>query len=187
MGWATHVPHNAMGQDFQPNTQRAQAELIARSYLCSVVSGVEPRTFWYDFRNDGDDPLYFEHNMGIVTRDFHPKPAYVAYATLARMLLGRKLSGPVAAPEGTLCYRFVPDKEARAAAAGSLIAAWNPKQDAELLLPVRTAGNVVRVNAVGESSVLEPQAGIKGSVGVFRVPLKKGAAVYIVEPAPAVP
>ena len=30
-----------------------QAELIARTYLCSIVSGVEPRTFWYDFRNDG--------------------------------------------------------------------------------------------------------------------------------------
>ncbi len=93
MGWATHVPHNALGQDFQPNTQRAQAELIARSYLCAIVSGVEPRTFWYDFRNDGDDPLYFEHNMGIIYRDFRPKPAYIAFATLAERAPGQA-AGP---------------------------------------------------------------------------------------------
>ena len=186
MGWATHVPHNALGQDFQPNTQRAQAELIARSYLCSIVSGVEPRTFWYDFRNDGDDPLYFEHNMGIVTRDFHPKPAYVAYATLARMLLNRKLAGPVAAPEGTLCYRFspLPSGEGQGeGAAGSLIAAWNPKQDVEFVLPVRE-GAVVRVNAVGEVVPLRTQAGAGPSERLVRVALEKGVPLYIIEPTP---
>ena len=169
MGWATHVPHNALGQDFQPNTQRAQAELIARSYLCSVVSGVEPRTFWYDFRNDGDDPLYFEHNMGIVTRDFRPKPAYVAYATLARMLLNRKLAGPVAAPEGTLVILHLPSPSGEGqgkghsvpegtTASGSVVAAWSPKQDVEIRLPVR-AVRVTRVNAVGEALSLETQPG----------------------------
>jgi len=178
MGWATHVPHNALGQDFQPNTQRAQAELIARSYLCSVVSGVEPRTFWYDFRNDGDDPLYFEHNMGIVTRDFRPKPAYVAYATLARMLLNRKLAGPVAAPEGTLVYRFVPEKPENGG--GSVVAGWNPKQDVEIRLPVRAA-RVVRVNAVGESLPLETETATSPSEPLVRVGLKQGVPVYIVE------
>ena len=85
MGWATHVPHHALRQDFEPNSQRTQAELLARTYLCSIVSGVEPRTFWYDFRNDGDDPIYFEHNLGIMRRDGRGKPAYRAYAVLARV------------------------------------------------------------------------------------------------------
>ena len=42
----------------------------------------EPNISWYDFRNDGSDPFNFEHNMGIITRDFRPKPAYRAYATM---------------------------------------------------------------------------------------------------------
>ncbi len=41
-----------------------------------MVSGIQPRTFWYNFRNDGDDPVYFEHNMGIITQELQPKPAY---------------------------------------------------------------------------------------------------------------
>ena len=108
MGWATHTPHNTLRQDFAPNTLRAQAELIARSYLCAIVSGVEPRTFWYDFRNDGDDPIYFEHQMGIVYNDFSPKPAYLAYATLTRVLRGKRLVGPVSAPQGVLAFSFKP-------------------------------------------------------------------------------
>ncbi len=76
MGWATHTPHNSDGAwTFQPNTQRRQAQLLARSYIDAIASGVSPNISWYDFRNDGDDPLNFEHNMGIITRDFAPKPA----------------------------------------------------------------------------------------------------------------
>ena len=91
MGWATHTPHNSMAMDFQVTTQRRQAELIARAYIDAIASNVAPNISWYDFRNDGDDPFNFEHNMGIVTRDFRPKPAYRAYATMTRMLRGLKL------------------------------------------------------------------------------------------------
>ena len=90
MGWATHVPHHVLGQDFAPNSQKAQASFLARCYLCTIASGVQPRTFWYNFRNDGDDPFYFEHNMGITQIDGTPKPAYVAYATMTRVLGNQK-------------------------------------------------------------------------------------------------
>ena len=79
MGWATNVPHNTLGQDFQPVTQRRQAELLARAYLDAIASGVAPNISWYDFRNDGTDPTNFEHNLGIVSRNFAPKPAYRAW------------------------------------------------------------------------------------------------------------
>ncbi len=88
MGWATHMPHNSLAMDFQVTTQRRQAELIARAYIDAIASNVAPNISWYDFRNDGDDPFNFEHNMGIITRDFRPKPAYRAYATMTRMLRG---------------------------------------------------------------------------------------------------
>lgn len=41
---------------------------------------------WYDFRNDGFDLLYGEHNYGMVTRDFHPKAVYPVFNTLAKHL-----------------------------------------------------------------------------------------------------
>ena len=161
MGWATHVPHHALGQDFAPNSQRTQAELLARTYLDSIVSGVEPRTFWYDFRNDGDDPVYFEHNMGIMTRDFRPKPAYIAFASLARALKGLHFAGPAAvtAPEGTFAYRFTPDPKTEGAGGASpavteVIALWNPKQSATVTLPMRSS-KATLVNTVGEKRSLK--------------------------------
>jgi len=63
---------------------------------------------------------------------------------------------------------------------GSLVAAWSPKQDAELRLPVR-APRVTRVNAIGEALSLEPQAGANPSERLVRVGLKQGVPVYIVE------
>jgi hypothetical protein len=168
MGWATHTPHNTVRQDFAPNTLRAQAELIARSYLCAIVSGVEPRTFWYDFRNDGDDPIYFEHQMGIVYNDFSPKPAYLAYATLTRVLRGKRLVGSVSAPPGVLAFSFKP----RGGGSGETITIWSPQADAQAELPV-AAGRVIRINGVGERSELQVQA------GKVKVNLKKGAPVYL--------
>ena len=171
MGWATHTPHNTLKQDFAPNSLRAQAELIARSYLCAIVSGVEPRTFWYDFRNDGDDPIYFEHQMGIVDHDFRPKPAYVAYATLTEVLAGQTLDRQLETSPGTFAFRF----QSSAGSPGSVLAVWSPLTDTRVELPV-PAERILRVNAVGERSELQAAG------GKLNVELKKGAAVYLVVP-----
>jgi hypothetical protein len=169
MGWATHTPHNTVRQDFAPNTLRTQAELIARSYLCAIVSGVEPRTFWYNFRNDGDDPSYFEHQMGILYNDFSPKPAYVAYATLTHVLQGKTLAGPVPVPPGVLGFKF----EDSRAGAGEALVLWSPQADAQVEVPVR-GQRLIRINGIGEQSEL-PVVG-----GKANVVLNKGAAVYLV-------
>ena len=169
MGWATHTPHPTLKQDFVPTTLRAQAELIARSYLCAIVSGVEPRTFWYDFRNDGDDPIYFEHQMGIVYSDFSPKPAYRAYATLTRVLRDQRLVGPVPAPPGVLAFNFKP----AAGGTGETIALWSPQADAGVELPT-AALRATCINGMGEQSELQVQA------GKVRVTLKRGAPQYLI-------
>ncbi len=171
MGWATHTPHNTARQDFAPNTLRAQAELIARSYLCAIVSGVEPKTFWHDFRNDGDDPIYFEHQMGIVDPDFSPKPAYLAFATLTRALRGKGLAGGVSVPRGVLAFSFKPV----AGGAGQTIALWSPQTDTVVELPT-AAERVTRINAIGERSEVRPEA------GKVRVELRSGAPVYLLYP-----
>lgn len=175
MGWATQVPHNALGQDFQPVTERSQAELIARSYLCAIVSGVEPRTFWYDFRNDGEDPLDFEHNMGIVGRDFQPKPAYAAFATLAGVLRGKRLDRAIPMAEGSLAYQFV----STTASGERAIAVWNPSRDLTASLDV-DAARVALTNAIGETREQETTpATVPGTLRSVHAPLHRGSPMYL--------
>lgn len=176
MGWTTNVPHNALAQDFQPVTEREQAVLLARSYLCALVSGVDPRTFWYDFRDDGDDPFYFEHHLGTVTRDFRPKPAYLAYATLAELVRDRRVEAALDTKDGIFAYRLVP----RDGQSGSVVAVWSPDRDATVRLPVRGT-RVTRVNAVGETEQLDATPGDRAGTGTVRVTVRKGAPVYLVE------
>jgi len=177
MGWATHVPHHALRQDFQPNSQRAQAEYLARTYLCSIVSGVEPRSFWYDFRNDGDDPVYFEHNMGIVTRDLRPKPAALAFATMTHLLKGMRFAGPAGfeVPDGVFAFRFEPDPKAAGtgrADYSEVLALWRPKQDASMKVPLK-GRSAEFVNTIGETQR------IVSSEEKLDLTLQAGKVVYI--------
>jgi hypothetical protein len=171
MGWATHTPHNTLRQDFAPTSLRAQAELIARTYLCAIVSGIEPRTFWYDFRNDGDDPIYFEHQMGIVNSDFRPKPAYVAYATLTRVLQGKIFDRHLDLDKGVLAYLF----KSEPAGKGGVIALWSPGKDVVVDVPIE-AERVTRVNTIGE------RIDLRTTGNRLKLELKAGAVVYLVLP-----
>lgn len=173
MGWATHVPHHVLRQDFEAVTPRTQAELIARTYLCSIVSGVEPRTFWYNFRNDGEDPFYFEHSMGILHRDGRPKPAYLAYATLSSMLQDLVPETAIPVGEGVFAHRFASPTNARP----PVTVVWSPKTDATVTL--RLPGRAVRtMNTMGESREIELSPNPAGG-GVLEVSLRAGAPVYV--------
>jgi hypothetical protein len=175
MGWATHVPHHVLRQDFEPVTQRAQAELIARTYLCSIVSGVEPRTFWYNFRNDGDDPFYFEHTLGTLRRDGRPKPAYVVYAVLASVLDGMRLDQVLDAGAGNFAHRFV----STSGDGREVVAVWNPKSAATVELRL-AAQRVEVINAVGERTDHETQpAPGDSTTRLLRLKLNAGAVVYV--------
>ncbi|MBN2328004.1 MAG: beta-galactosidase [Candidatus Omnitrophica bacterium] len=167
LGWSTYTPHNALKQSFIPMTLRGQADLIARCYLCSIVSGVEPRTFWYNFRNDGYDPIYFEHNMGIVTRDFKPKPAYQAYAALSQILHDKKFDKPIQLDDDALAYRFLSKSSNEIA-----IAAWNYEHDAMVRIPVNSE-SVTIINAIGEKK----EQKITGNS--VKIKLIKGSPIYI--------
>jgi hypothetical protein len=170
LGWPTYSPHNTLRQDFVPTTLRAQAELIVRCYLLAIVSGIEPRTFWYNFRNDGEDPHYFEHQMGIVDRHFQPKPAYRTYATLTRVLANLSPDAELALDPETLAWTFTGDTQPTR----RVTVLWNPRQDTVLPVPVRSR-SVRRINAVGEEHGLEPRH------GEVQVQLRRGAAIYLVE------
>ena len=109
--------------------------------------------------------------MGIVYNDFRPKPAYVAYATLTRVLRGKRLAGPVPAPPGVLAFKFSP----RANGHGDTVALWSSRPDTTVELPV-TAQRVTCVNTIGEETELRSQS------GRVSIELKKDAPVYLLEP-----
>jgi GH35 family endo-1,4-beta-xylanase len=167
MGWATHVPHNSLPMDFQVTTQRRQGELIARAYIDAIASGVAPNISWYDFRNDGEDPFNFEFNMGIVTRDFRPKPAYRAYATMTRMLRGLKFEKELNLGEGVIAFRFAaPDKP-------FVTALWSVSGDKTVAVP--STKTLTLIGLMGDTESL-PAAD-----GQVKVPLRNEVPVFLRE------
>ncbi|HET7100181.1 MAG TPA: hypothetical protein VFJ52_03450, partial [Terriglobia bacterium] len=76
-----------------------QGHLLTREFLWDAAEGV-PMTVWYDWRDDGADPLNMEDNFGLVKLPYHrnekpvfsPKPAYFAMQTLSRVLKGYRFS-----------------------------------------------------------------------------------------------
>jgi hypothetical protein len=115
--------------------------------------------------DDGDDPLYFENEMGILHRDFSPKPAYRAYATLTRLLKDQQSAEKVNAGDpAVFAYRF-------AGLTGSVIALWSGDGDRIASIPLE-GQHATLVNAIGESRELTgPRA---------RIELRAGAPVYVV-------
>ena len=168
MGWATHVPHNASSLGFRVTTQRHQAQLLARAYIGAVASGVAPNISWYDFRNDGTDPFNFEHNLGIVTRDFEPKPAYRAFATVTRLLKGTRADGELDLGPDIVAFRFL------GKGGEAVIALWCTGDDRQAAVPASRPATLV--DLMGNEETLEPADGSAG------VALQSETPVFLVVP-----
>lgn len=68
-----------------------QAAFIVRQQLANLLNDI-PLSIWYDWKNDGQDPAYNEHNFGTVTHDLKPKPAYEALQVMAKQLAGYRIA-----------------------------------------------------------------------------------------------
>lgn len=77
-----------------PVSEASQAAFAARTYLLNRANGNQP-LYWYDFQNDGVNPLEKEHNFGLINLDYSPKPAYQAAAVFASLLCNKPFSGPI--------------------------------------------------------------------------------------------
>lgn len=75
---------------------RLQAAYAVRQYVANLASGV-PMSIWYDWKDDGLDPLEIEHHFGVVGNDLKDKPATRAIQDAASRLSGlrfdRRLPG----------------------------------------------------------------------------------------------
>jgi hypothetical protein len=173
MGWTTYTPHNSWIQrGFQPTPLRDQAELIIRSYLSCIISGVNPKVFWYDLRNDGTDPHNFEDNIGIMYKDFSPKPAYIAYSTMTRTLKGKKFVNSLQVPEGVFAGQFEDEKDKN----NKVIAIWSSKEDKSVEIEINS-NKAILVNTVGEINELPVIT--RDLKKLVNVQLKKGSPAYI--------
>jgi len=174
MGWGTHAALSGPAQDFQVTTQRRQATLLARAYVDAIASGVSPNISWYDFRNDGDDPFNFEHNMGIVTRDFTPKPAYRALATLTQTLAGKKFGRALDLGAGVVAYRF---DDARGG--GETLVLWTTDKDRPVAVTLKAGQPATAVDLMGNRESLKADKD-----GRLSVPLRQETPIFVVVEKP---
>ena len=130
MGWPTHL---GGGVD-----ERAQAQLLSRCYLGAVASGAVQNMGWYDFRNDGEDPFYNEHNFGVLRQGMTPKPAYRALATVCRTFASGRPEAPKIEGDGVLGLRM-----------GDALALWSPSKSREVTVWFRKPP-MRAVNLMGE-------------------------------------
>ena len=86
-------------------TDDVEAQYLPRAMLQSLSAGVA-NIYWYDFRDDGDDPTYNECRFGIVHHDLTPKPAYLAYQALTRALGAAKFLNALDLGPKAYCYLF---------------------------------------------------------------------------------
>jgi hypothetical protein len=170
MGWTTYTPHNSWVQEgFTPTPLREQAQLIIRTYLSCIISGIDPKVFWYDLRNDGTDPHNFEDNIGIMYKDFTPKPAYIAYSTMTRTLKGMKFIQALNMGEGIYSALFSDEKNST----GRVIALWSPSADRDAEVEVNS-DKATQINTIGEATDLK----------VYTRERKKFVTVHLLKDSP---
>lgn len=135
MGWPS---------DLNGLTERQQAQYVARTYVSALASGAVRSIAWYDFREDGDDAFYNEHNFGLIRNNLTPKMGYRALAAVGNLLGTADVVGPLELPVGLVGWRFKTD-------AGETAALWS--QDQPRLVRLRVAGDDVQaVNVVGDAA-----------------------------------
>ncbi|MGC8886625.1 MAG: cellulase family glycosylhydrolase [Verrucomicrobiia bacterium] len=140
-GYATHTKGVSL---------ETQAAYIVRQQLINLMLGV-PISIWYDWKNDGTDPAYNEHNFGTVTHDLQPKPSYVAIKTATSQLNGCKFIRRIGNPDSEIYSLLFYDKNG-----GQKIAVWtvNKPEDVTIKLGLSSPDDLRIVNWDG--NIVQP-------------------------------
>lgn len=137
-----------------------QAETLFKKFLFSWSEGAIGYN-WYNLRNNGFDSANPEHNYGLVTCDFYPKAAYVAYNTLATLYRGKRFVSRLDTSRSQRLLEFKGDGD-------RLVSAWNeaPGVSAEESVAFRTdASKIEAVDLMGNRTNLKPE----GEILIHRV------------------
>ncbi|MGC8744693.1 MAG: cellulase family glycosylhydrolase [Verrucomicrobiia bacterium] len=132
-GYATHTKGVSL---------ETQAAYIVRQQLVNLMLGV-PISIWYDWKNDGPDPNYNEHNFGTVTQDLKPKPAYTAIKTATSQLNGCRFVRRISNSDSEVYSLLFYDKDG-----AQKIAVWtiNKPEDVTIKIGLSSPDDVKIVN-----------------------------------------
>lgn len=122
---------------------------------------------WYNLRDTGTNPDDSEHNFGLITHDFNPKPAYVTYNMLASTYSGAEFLADANAGQ-----RISPDVYLywfRRLNGDFLLSGWNGAGDSKLLLLTGITGKASVIDMWGNQTPLR---------------IENGAAVIQISPEP---
>ncbi len=154
--------------------EEVQAETLFRKLIFSWAKGSVGYN-WYDLRNDGFNPKNNEHNFGMVTRDFYPKPVYAAYNTLANLYRGGAFLREVKLGKELHGYLY------RGRAGETLLAAWSDAGDGRVLplLVSGVNGSADAVDLYGNVKTLDNSGGavvfeVGGEPATLRITGQKG-------------
>jgi hypothetical protein len=107
-----------------------------------------------------------------MNRDFSPKPAYIAYSTMTRILKGMKFIKTLPMPEGIFAGEFEDEKDPDTKA----IAVWSPSADRSVEIEI-SSDKATLINTIGETSELKDLT--KETRRFVNVQLKKNSPVYL--------
>ncbi|MBI2214973.1 MAG: hypothetical protein HYU52_15100 [Acidobacteria bacterium] len=136
--WITEVnwplwegPHSPAGPKVSVDEQR-QADYLVRFYLSTLASGAAERVYWWQLVARGYGLMWLPSG-GELT----PRKSYAAFATMTRMLVGWKCTGPLATGSaGAHALRFVDD------GGGERYAVWAVTGSPEIAMPSDVVGIV---------------------------------------------
>jgi hypothetical protein len=146
-------------------TARQQAQYLVRSYVDFLAQGVK-KNFWFKFREDGGangDNLY-----GTISQNGNPKPAYVAYATMARHLQDATFVASVPVGSAVRAVLFSrPDGATEAVL-------WSTAENGTILIPATAGQNItaddITDNPTGQTSATGLTVSISGDPVFVTVP-----------------
>ncbi|NLX04943.1 MAG: hypothetical protein GXY33_07350 [Phycisphaerae bacterium] len=86
VGWPTHLGPNG-------STQERSATYLARFYLLARTIPTLRGVWWYDFQDDGWNPVAHEDHFGLVKQDLTPKRAFFAMNDIADLVAHGRFVG----------------------------------------------------------------------------------------------
>lgn len=146
VGWTTYeagtnATHAFVG-NYPVSSFAEQAYYLVRMYILARQFGAE-FVCQYDFRDDGYKRNYTEHNFGLVTHDWQPKPSYAAVAFMSRILADAEPLGDLSSePDNWRCYRFRRGGK-------TIYAMWGIAGKCEASLPFAVDANAVAFDLMG--------------------------------------
>ena len=155
VGFSSFVLGEKSGPFYTPQTEAQQAAMLVRMLALQFTAGMD-KIFWYDFRNDGWEPDYHEHNFGLIRADNSPKPAVVAYANFISRFRQGKWIGQYNIGGGARCLAFWSTKDNTFA-----LVAWAMEGSKSEPIPVNSgAKQVIMTDIYGQGATLAAQGGM---------------------------